>query len=357
MIKVLHAADFHLDAAFSALPPELAVRRRAEQRMVLERLAQEAQACDIVLLAGDLFDSARIYRDSLEALRRFFEACDAEIFIAAGNHDYLTPGSPYLTEDWGERVHIFRTASIECVHLDHLHCDVYGASFTAPEMPALLDGFQVSNPDVTNLMVLHGDVLNPASPYHPIAPEAVSASGLDYLALGHIHKAEIHEFGATVCAWPGCLMGRGFDECGQKGVLLAEIASSGCRVHFLPVASRRYEILSVEAGDDPLAAVRSALPDNTRDDCYRIILTGEAETFDTAVLEAALAPEFFSLSVRDNTYPKQSLWDACGEDTLRGHFLENLKVQYDAADETQRRILAQAAKLGLALLDGREVLV
>ena len=38
MVKLLHAADLHLDSAFSALPPEKAVQRRAEQRLVLERL-------------------------------------------------------------------------------------------------------------------------------------------------------------------------------------------------------------------------------------------------------------------------------------------------------------------------------
>ena len=31
MVKLLHAADLHLDSAFSALPPEKAAQRRAEQ--------------------------------------------------------------------------------------------------------------------------------------------------------------------------------------------------------------------------------------------------------------------------------------------------------------------------------------
>ena len=34
MVKLLHAADLHLDSAFSALPPEKAAQRRAEQRLV-----------------------------------------------------------------------------------------------------------------------------------------------------------------------------------------------------------------------------------------------------------------------------------------------------------------------------------
>ena len=72
MVKLLHAADLHLDSAFSALPPEKAVQRRAEQRLVLERLTALSEGCAAVLLAGDLFDSARVYRDTLEALRAPF---------------------------------------------------------------------------------------------------------------------------------------------------------------------------------------------------------------------------------------------------------------------------------------------
>ena len=32
MLKIIHGADFHLDAPFAALSPEQAAQRRAEQR-------------------------------------------------------------------------------------------------------------------------------------------------------------------------------------------------------------------------------------------------------------------------------------------------------------------------------------
>ena len=354
MIKILHAADFHLDSAFSSLPPEKAAARRREQRSALEQLAALCEDCDLVLLSGDLFDSARIYRDTLDALKRFFAAVQAEIFIAPGNHDWLAQGSPYLTEDWGERVHIFKSDTIERIRLEQ--CDVYGAAFTAQEMPSLFDGFAVADPDRLNLMVLHGD-LQANSVYNFISAEAIAASGLDYLALGHIHKGEVRKFGKTVCAWPGCLMGRGFDECGEKGVYKVTLDKTACRTEFIPLRTRKYEILTVEAGDDALASVNAALPADTEDDCYRILLTGESDAIDLPALEAALAPRFYSLSVRDCTVPKQALWAAAGDDTLRGHFLRDLKAQYDAADEDGQRKIAAAAKLVTALMDGREAVL
>lgn len=72
VIKFLHAADLHLDAPFAALSPEQAAARRQEQRELLTELAEAANThdCDLVLLAGDLFDSAGASDETLLALRR-----------------------------------------------------------------------------------------------------------------------------------------------------------------------------------------------------------------------------------------------------------------------------------------------
>ena len=203
-----------------------------------------------VLLAGDLFDSARVYRDTLEALRAALAACRCPVFIAPGNHDALLPGSPYLENGWPENVHIFRTAEPERVSLPEF--DVYGAGFLRAEMPAMLDGFRVADPARLNILVLHGDAENPASPYDPVSSAALAASGLDYAALGHIHRRGERRDGGTLCAWPGCLMGRGFDECGEKGALLVSAEKGACRTAVLLNAGAGLYIggsaLTLEAG-------------------------------------------------------------------------------------------------------------
>ncbi len=354
MIKLLHAADFHLDSAFSSLSPEQASQRRKEQRLALAQFAQLCNGCDIVLLSGDLFDSARIYRDTLDALKACFASIEAQIFISPGNHDYLAGGSPYLTEDWGENVHIFTEATLERIHLDTLNCDVYGAAFVSQEQSALLQHFHVADEAVVNLMVLHGD-MQLASPYCPIRPEQIAASGLDYLALGHVHQHLIDRVGTTTYAYPGCLMGRGFDECGQKGVLLVNVQKHRCQVDFLPLDTRKYEILTIEVEENALASIQAALPQEHQNDCYRIVLNGECDGINVSQLYDALTDQFYALQIVDKTLPKQSLWAALSEDTLRGHFLRELKTQYDAAEEAEKQRIAKAAKLALALMDGREV--
>ena len=84
-------------------------------------------------------------------------------------------------------------------------------------------------------------------------------------------------------------------------------------------------------------------------------MTGESEGVDAAALEAELRERFYFLSVRDQTVPKQALWASAGEDTLRGHFLSDLKARYEQAEEEdQKRKIAAAARLVTALMDGRE---
>ena len=329
MIKFLHAADLHLDAPFAALSPEQAAERRREQRAFLTELAEAANThdCDLVLLAGDLFDSAGASDETLLALQRTLSAIRAPVFISPGNHDCLLPGSAYLTEVWPENVHIFKTDEIEAVELPEKNLRVYGAGFTARFEKPLLEGFHAKSDGMTNLMVVHGNPTQAASPYNPITQAQLEASGLDYLALGHIHQASgLLRCGKTCYAWPGCAMGRGFDELGQKGVYLGEISDSGVRLDFLPLPGRKYEILRVEA-----------------------------EPVDVPALQAALAPRFYALTVRDETRPRRALWEGAEEDTLRGLFLQALKAQYDAAEnESDRHMIALAARCGCAAMDGRE---
>ena len=75
----------------------------------------------------------------------------------------------------------------------------------------------------------------------------------------------------------------------------------------------------------------------------------------TDALKAALADRFYALQVRDRTTARLELWDKCGEDTLRGLFLQQLRDTCDASDPRSRRLMEQAAAFGLAAIDDREV--
>ncbi len=358
MIKFLHAADFHLDAPFSSLSQETAAQRRREQREAVFQLVDRCNAadCDLLLLAGDLLDSDGAWPETVEALTEAFGRCRAQIFLSPGNHDRYIPGSPYEATVWPDNVHIFSRNRPEPVALPELGCVVWGAAFTSMDCPPLLEGFHVQDPELCNLMVLHGEV-RANSNYNPITEAQIAASGLAYLALGHNHQCGGPlRAGDTVYGWPGCLMGHGFDETGRKGYFLGEITDRGAvSVRFEPLPGRRYEVLHLEAGADAAAAIEAAIPPDAARDIYRIYLEGEAEAPDCRALCRRFAPRFFGLTVRDHTRPPVDLWASAGEDTLKGLYLRALKARYDReTDEAVRAQLAMAARFGLAAMEGRE---
>ena len=357
-MRILHGADFHLDSPFHSLPPEKAKERRRESRELLEDLAACAGRCraDAVLLSGDLFDGDRVYRETVEALAAALGRICCPVFLAPGNHDPYHGRSPYRQVDWPGNVHIFSSSAVSRVEL--AGGVVYGAAFTAAEQgESLLRGFAAPPSDKPQVMCLHAD-LRPG-PYNPITREEIAASGLDYLALGHIHQRRTFQEGGTFCAYPGCPEGRGFDELGEKGVLLAEVEPGKVRTEFIPLCTRRYEVVEADVtGGDPRQRIEAAVEPFSERDILRVLLTGEAGEggVDLAALETAFGPRFYHLELQDHTRPGEDLWSRAGEDSLRGLFLQELRRQYDeTADEAERGQLARAARLGLAALDGRDL--
>ena len=354
MLKLIHGADFHLDAPFAAISPEKARQRRAEQRQLLSRLADlaEEEGADLVLLSGDLLDGGETYQETVEALSHALGQIKAPVFIAPGNHDPYGPRSAYAGTAWPDNVHIFTSVQPEGVELPELGCVVHGAAFTTPQADrSPLMGFTAPRDGGIHLMALHGDV-DGKGRYGPIDPADIAASGLTYLALGHIHACSgLQKAGDTWWAYPGCPEGRGFDETGDKGVLAVTVDDGGAvSAEFVPLAGRRYEILTVDVtgAESPAAALEAALPAAPTGDCCRIVLTGERDTPpDIAALTALAEPYYYSLTLRDHTRQRRELWARSGEDSLTGLFLRTLK-------SGQPEGLELAAQFGLAALENGE---
>lgn len=363
MLKFIHAADFHLDSAFGALSAQQAASRRRECRQTLSRLAEyvNREGVRLVLLAGDLFDSADAFRDTGEQLAQALGQMEARVFIAPGNHDCVTEASPWQTVKWPDNVHIFRENRMTAVEVPELGVTIHGAAFTAPEQAAgLLTGFSAPTEGV-HIGLLHGELEPSEARYNPIRREEIAASGLAYLALGHIHKrTELLTFGQTACAWPGCLEGHGFDELGEKGFYQGTLSDGGTvELTFIPFASRRYEIVEVDVtGREPRRAVEEALPAETERDLYRVILTGETGEggVDAHALREVLAQRFYGLDIRDRTCMASDIWARAGEDSLWGLFLQELRLKWEhAASEEERETVTRAVRFGLAALDHRDL--
>ncbi|MBR2481704.1 MAG: DNA repair exonuclease, partial [Oscillospiraceae bacterium] len=193
-----------------------------------------------------------------------------------------------------------------------------------------------------------------------IHPGEIAATGLDYLALGHIHQqSAVQKAGQTHWAYPGCPEGRGFDELGEKGVLAGEIGKGSAELRFMPLARRKYEILTVDVTDrEAEEAVRQALPASAAMDIIRVRLVGETEEkgVDLYRLQERLGGLCYALELRDETTVRLDLAAAAGEESLRGLFLRRMREKIaDAETDEEKRIAEDALRMGLAALSGREL--
>ena len=349
MIKILHSGDWHLDSPLQGRSPEQASFLRRELLKIPGKIADlcREEQCDLMLLSGDLFDGAytqQTYRTVYEALQH----AGVPVFITPGNHDYISPESPYEKEAWPENVHIFKSQQIQWVDLQKLNLRVYGAGFQSMDCPSLLEGFHAEENAVG---VFHGDPTQVNSPYNPVTKNQVAQSGLRYLALGHVHKGDGFWTADTLCAWPGCPMGRGWDEQGDKGVLIVTVDQQ-TQVKFVPLDGPQFFDISVDFRD----GVGSVLPAVANNDFYRITLTGEAESIDVETLREDFAA-FPNLVLRDQTRKPVDLWQSVGEDNFEGMYFGLLKdALADAEPATKEKILL-AAKLSRQILDGQEVVL
>lgn len=352
MIKILHSADWHLDAPMSGHSPEQAEFLRRELKKIPGKIVKlaKAEGCDLMLLAGDLFDGAA----SAETVRNVQNAlaeAGIPVFISPGNHDYICPTSPYEADGWPKNVHIFKNPKIEEVSLPDLDCKIYGAGYTSMDCPALLKGFQAVGEEAWHLGVFHAEAEASGSAYCPISREQIRGSALSYLALGHIHKGSSLRAGETLCAWPGCPMGRGYDELGARGVILVTL-NEDVKASFLPLDTPRFYDEEVEVGDSPRDAVSALLPALHTDDFYRITLTGYSTGIDLSQLSFPQVP---NLTLRDETRPEIDLWSAVGEDSLEGVYFGFLQQASQSDMEKTRSRATLAARISRQILDGQEV--
>src|SRR5712691_8420868 len=88
---ILHASDCHLGSR-----QERGAEEEAFERLVDLALEEQVGA---LLIAGDLFDSARVPGQLVRWVAKQLNRLSCECVILPGNHDCLMPRSPYHVHD------------------------------------------------------------------------------------------------------------------------------------------------------------------------------------------------------------------------------------------------------------------
>jgi DNA repair exonuclease SbcCD nuclease subunit len=237
-VTFVHAADLHLDAPFLGIAAndERVGRALAEATYTaLERVVDLAldRVVDFVVIAGDAYNAAdksvRAQRRLREQVRRLDEA-GIRTLIIHGNHDplggfsagmALPPSVSVFPSERVERVEVVRDGDFTCA--------VYGRSFgRAAETSDFTPGYRRDPDDAVAVGLLHANVGgNPDyDAYAPCSLEDLRAAGMDYWALGHIHKHEVLSRDPWV-VYAGSPQGLSPKESGPHGCCVVGVSRSG----------------------------------------------------------------------------------------------------------------------------------
>jgi len=351
-MKFLHCADVHLGGA------------NAQERMqVFVRMLDFCSENDVqlVLIAGDLFEAPRVEESVRASAFHAMEMHpDVSILIAAGNHDPKCAGGNYDGK-LPENVYVFGP-KWSCVSIEDMQVRIWGASFSAqveprfsvPERtPRKKDGY-------LELGVLHGDLVseNAESGYRAVSQEVIAKTGLDYLALGHVHqRSRFMRAGQTSYAYCGCLQGAGFDEAGEKGAYLGKWDENGLRLSFVKLCGSMWleEEMDVTGLQDLMHIAQEAKKRIGRTQHpVRIRLVGEAaQAVDVSALLRLVKEKGRDIRIEDETVTADFATLA-RENTLRGAFVRRMldKISEKEASGEDAATERLALRYGLAAFEG-----
>ncbi len=371
-MKILHTADLHLDSPFSSSHIFTADKRRNGQRQVLRRIFElaKAEGCQMILIAGDLFDGKYVTPETVAFVKSLFSEADIPVIISPGNHDPFVNGSFYKSEALPENVYIFSSSELQRFDFPELHTSVFGYAFTSSvlsESPLCgIDGGESDGG--IRLLCAHADLSSPVSKYCPLTVGDISALGIDYAALGHIHNRDTDDsFGGSTIRYCGFAEGRSFDELGEGGVLIVDIdGEQGVSVSRRIVSAQKYEARELDISDcrersEIISKIKAETEGAVGDKPthLRLTLTGvsEAEQMpDLCSLEGELTNDsLLSLELVDTTIQGADVAALSSDPTLRGEFYRGLYSGLIADDAAARRKSALALQIGLAAIDGRKI--
>ncbi|MGI6055644.1 MAG: metallophosphoesterase family protein [Bilifractor sp.] len=398
-MKIIHCADLHLDSRMtSVLSASEARERRADLLKTFMNMVRSASESSVkaILISGDLFDSERI---SSNARNTVFETILTHpgilFFYLTGNHErdgFLNRLSRrpdnLLTFGPGWRTYAIRVDRAGRPHAETVGEDdpaggritISGLELNEANAPVAAAGLHLSPQDF-NIVMLHGQAAS-----YPVKgrPEIIGLNqytnrNIDYLALGHVHQyhQDVLPPGGAWC-YPGCLEGRGFDECGEHGYVLLDIEDrngqqresasdlsglglpgSGFVLNgsFVPVPQRHFHEESVDITDctsTPMIISKMERQlDYPAEDLVKAVLTGAPDVScekNPVQIQNYFSARFFVFRLEDQTRPAVDYNTYALDASLKGEFVRTVQEDPDLSDERKAEII----RCGILVLAGED---
>jgi DNA repair exonuclease SbcCD nuclease subunit len=352
MLRLLHTADVHLGARHTDLGERAAVLR--ERQFTAFRVTVDlavVEAVDVLLIAGDLFDSNTQPRRSVERvaaeLGRLAKASIRTVIIP-GTHDVYDGASIYRSYDLAAMARTTAewitvlTPDQPNVWLASLDAVVHSRVFSTKRAPrSPLEGFdaRMDRRATWRIGMVHGALAIPGKTDNDgvvFTEDEISKTGLDYLALGHWHSAIEGRAGNVTYAYSGAPEPVAVDQDGAGQVLLVTLEDQGGRhkvtVEPKRVGQTRSEKLELDLG---VIASQPALVDaiGRHADSNLVLdvrLTGmlpDTLDIDLDEVERAMAPSFLRFRIRNQSIPSLPDGPQPPPDTVLGAFIRAVEAR------------------------------
>lgn len=353
-MKFIHCSDLHLDSKMEQhLSAAQARERNAECCATFARLVRYAaeQCVTAVLIAGDMFDTERASVQTAGfVLDQIRNTPQVDFLYLRGNHDESV-------FDGMEKPENFRTFDSAWTYHRYGNVVIAGLELNRENWGDMYESLDLKKED-TNIVMLHGQESTQPGP-EQIALPLLRGKGIDYLALGHIHSYRCEKLDLdSLWCYCGCLEGRGFDECGEKGFVLLNVEGNVVRPTFVPFARRMLreveaDITGLSSVTEILQALERASEEIRADDLVKFVLTGNytLETQkDLAFLKKMLEGRFYCLRIKDESRLKIERETYEHDISLKGEFIR-LVMASDKTEEEKEQIIC----CGIRALSGEEV--
>ena len=366
-MKLIHCADLHLDAKMtSLLPPDLARERRTELLRTFVRMVEyaEQEQVQAILIAGDLFDrrqiSALARNTVLTSIREHPDIC---FFYITGNHerDGFLQSVPEIPENlklFGRTWRSYDAGPVTVTGID-----------ASPGAEKSRFASLTPDPERFHIVLMHGQITEYAgsTQEEDIPLRELRGKPIDYLALGHVHAFQEGSLPPRgVWCYPGCLEGRGFDECGEHGFVLLDVDTEmhTCVRQFVPFASRLLreipiDVTGCETTADAVSRIRGVLSrmeekEEIRRDLCSLVLTGRVDVsceIETDHIRKMFSDICYYLKVEDRTKVSVEYGAYSRDASLKGEFVRLVQQEAGLGEEEKAEII----RCGIQALAGEEM--
>lgn len=335
-MKIIHFADLHIGSKFERLPIEVGNKLNIKLRNAFTEIINYAKSNNIttIIMSGDIFDKNTVtMKDKIFFYDSIKENPQMDFYYIKGNHDC---NSKYNEDEEIENLHTFdglqsyikEDVRIIGYELDNDNSTLYNC------MPFTTDKF--------NIMMLHGDINNPRDKNY-IDIKKLQNKNIDYLALGHIHKRKVETIDNLKYGYSGCVLGRGFDEVGDKGYLVLDTSTKEVIFNKLnDIVFEKFDVQVDKKNEIQLKnEISNLLGDKNDSVITEIKLVGKTDIeLDTDDITRIFEDLRYYLVVKNSSRLALDYKVNMSENSLRNSFINKVHSDTTIDEDTKEEVIA-----------------